>query len=165
MISRFKIEKHKKLFFVRTCFFTLPLYGCSISVDKTILDFGSSATTMQLNVTAHGPIQWSFFWEEEWLTVNPDKGSASALVIVGVDRTGLADGEYEATLEIESIPMIATPKVTIKMSVNRELCKAECQEEFDRCMIPCQDEEYPCDPVYRDNCVFGYQYCIIECEL
>ena len=147
------------------CFLMLLLNGCSLSVDKTVLDFGSSATTMQLNVTAHGPIQWSFFWEEGWLTVNPDKGSASALVTVGVDRTGLADGEYEATLEIESIPMIATPEVKIKMSVNRELCKAECQEEFDRCMIPCQDEEYPCDPVYRDNCVFGYQYCIIECEL
>jgi hypothetical protein len=147
MISRLKLEKLKKLFFVIACFFMLPQYGCSISVDKTILDFGSSATTMQLNVTAHGPIQWSFFWEEGWLTVNPDKGSASALITVGVDRTGLADGEYEATLKIESIPMIATPKIMIKMSVNRELCKAECQEEFDRCMIPCQDEEYPCDPV------------------
>ena len=95
MIPRLRIEKYNKLLFVIACFFMLPLYGCSISVDKTILDFGSSATTMQLNVTAHGPIQWSFFWEEEWLTVNPDKGSASALVIVGVDHTGLADGEYE----------------------------------------------------------------------
>ena len=165
MISRLKFEKLKKLFFVMACFFMLLLYGCSISADKTILDFGSSATAMQLTVNDHGQIQWSFSWDEDWLIVNPDKGSASALVTVGVDRTGLADGEYEATLEMESIPMIATPKITIKMSVNRELCKAECQEEFDRCMIPCQDEQYPCDPVYRDYCVFGYQYCIMECEL
>jgi len=165
MISRFKIKKYKKLFFVLTCFFTLPLYGCSISVDKTTLDFGTTATTLQLTINVHGPVQWSFSWDEDWLQVNPDKGSESALVTVGVDRTGLADGEYETTLKIESIPMVATHEVIIKMSVNRDLCKTECQDEFDLCMIPCQDVEYPCDPVYMDNCVFGYQYCIMGCNL
>jgi len=120
---------------------------------------------MQLAVTVHGSVQWSFSWDEDWFIVNPNKGSASELVTVVVDRTGLADGEYEATLKIDSTPMNRSLEVTIKMSVNRDLCKAECQDEFDHCMIHCQDEQYPCDPVYRDYCVFGYQYCIMECEL
>ena len=148
-----------------TCFCTLLVCGCSISVDKTTLDFGSLETTMQLAINVYGTAQWSFSWDEEWLNVNPDKGSASELVTVVVDRIGLDDGEYETTLKIESTPMIRTIEVTIKMTVNRDLCKAECQDEFDRCMLPCENDEYPCDPVYRDNCVFGYQYCIWGCEL
>ena len=161
------LKNYNKLFLVKICFFILPILGCSVSADKTTLDFGSTVDTLQFNITVAGPVKWSIYCAEDWVKVNPNEGSTTTMITVDVDRDGLDDGDYETFLEINAVPTNASFTVTINMSINRELelCKANCQTEFDRCMAVCEDETYPCDPVYRDNCVFGYQYCIWECEL
>ena len=76
----------------------VSLTACSVSVDFTTLDFGSTETSKTFTLTIQGTVEWSINCNESWVTINPDTDQGQGLdnINVTVDRTGLAIGDYEA---------------------------------------------------------------------
>jgi len=97
----------------------VSLTACSVSVDFKTLDFGSTETSKTFTLTIQVPVEWSINCNESWVTINPDKDQGQGIynINVTVDRTGLALGDYEATLNISTNPETPCPDVIVKMSV------------------------------------------------
>ena len=79
--------------------------NCSITVNRTTLDFGTTETTKTFTLTPFGFFDWSISCNKDWVTVNPDQGQSGQLnktINVNVDRTGLTAGNYTATLKISN---------------------------------------------------------------
>ena len=95
------------------------IVGCAVSVDITTLDFGSTGTSKTFTITVQGPVKWSISCNESWVTINPDKDQGKGVYNINatVDRTGLAIGNYEATLNISTTPSVPCPDMIVKMSV------------------------------------------------
>ena len=95
------------------------IVGCAVSVDITTLDFGSTETSKTFTITVQGPVKWSISCNESWVTINPaeDQGKGVYNINTTVDRTGLAIGDYETTLNISTTPSVPCPDIIIKMSV------------------------------------------------
>lgn len=113
------------------CLFLLLLISCSISVDYTTLDFGSTEVTKELTLTIKGNVKWSISCDEGWVTVNPESGPLTKTIApqsatitettqkvnVTVNKANLAPGNYEATLTISNNLNLPCPDVLIKMTV------------------------------------------------
>ena len=100
----------------------LFIIGCSISADKTTLDFGSTETSKTLTITVQGAMEWNISCNENWVTVNPDHGQTTGAMTtqsinVIVDRTVLDPGDYEASLMMSTNWNLPCSDVLIKMKV------------------------------------------------
>lgn len=95
-----------------------------LSVSTTLLDFNNYINTLQINITnpGIGTLNITEITDDPpWLTVTPTSGTAPLTVIAAVDRTGLADGNYTATITITSdAPQNPTATVTVQMTVGGE---------------------------------------------
>ena len=108
-----KVSKEIKFVFIAI----LLLSGCSISVDQTTLDFGSTETEKTFYLEVKGALKWSIEADKDWVVVEPSEGSKSTSVKVNVKRTGLVEGAYESKLSVQTNSKVSTPIVTVKMSV------------------------------------------------
>ena len=108
-----KISKEIKFVFIAI----LLLSGCSISVDQTTLDFGSTETEKTFYLEVKGALKWSIEADKDWVVVEPSEGSKSTSVKVNVKRTGLVEGAYESKLSVQTNSKVSTPIITVKMSV------------------------------------------------
>jgi uncharacterized membrane protein len=95
----------------------LLLNGCSISVDQTTLDFGSTETEKTFCLEVKGILKWSIEADKDWVVVEPSEGSKSTNIKVNVKRTGLVEGAYESKLSVQTNPKASNPIITVKMSV------------------------------------------------
>jgi len=82
-------------------------YHPQLSVAPPNLDFGRNGTeqTLEITNTGDGTLNWNIGATEGWLTCDPTSGSVTteaAQVVVTVDRTGLAEGDYNDTIPITS---------------------------------------------------------------
>ncbi len=78
-----------------------------LSIDRNILDFGLSATSMSFNVrnSGSGTLTWNISSNSSRVSVNPSSGTTtteSDQVNVSIDRDGLAAGSYNAKLTVTS---------------------------------------------------------------
>ncbi|MDC4227767.1 MAG: S8 family serine peptidase [Candidatus Manganitrophus sp.] len=76
-----------------------------LSVSTTSLDFSNYINTLQINITnaGIGTLNITEITDDApWLTVSPTSGTAPLTVNATVDRTGLADGNYNATITINT---------------------------------------------------------------
>ena len=90
----------RKIIKITIGLFVMCLTGCTISVDQTTLDFGSTETLKTFTLTVQGPVEWFIECSESWVTVSPSEGRTTETITVTVDRAGLDLGSYEAQLEI-----------------------------------------------------------------
>ncbi len=103
---------------IALCFLLLVSAGC-MKTDTKILDFGSDKTSQIFTLTLYGNMEWSVTSTEAWVTANPNKGQAGGkhTINVTVDRTGLDQGSYEATLTISNNTNTPKQNVQVKMTV------------------------------------------------
>ncbi|MBW1855337.1 MAG: BACON domain-containing protein [Deltaproteobacteria bacterium] len=106
----------KRIINIMICLILLSLSGC-IFINPTNLDFGTDETTKTFTLTVIGDVGWSINYSESWLMVEPDSGQGTTTINVTVNRTGLEDGSYEATLIISTNPNVPCPDVIVKMTV------------------------------------------------
>lgn len=87
------------------------MFTAMLSVDKTSIDFGTSNTTDEFNISNNGTdtLTWSISVTTDdggnWLSANPLQGIAtteSDPVTVSVNRQGLSQGEYYGWVKIAS---------------------------------------------------------------
>ncbi|WDT76892.1 MAG: S8 family serine peptidase [Candidatus Manganitrophus sp.] len=101
-----------------------PATAPILSVSTTSLDFNNYINTLQINITnpGIGTLNITEITDDApWLTVSPTSGTAPLTVNAAVDRTGLADGNYTATITITSdAPQNPTATVTVEMTVGGE---------------------------------------------
>lgn len=101
-----------------------PATAPILSVSTTSLDFNNYINTLQINITnpGIGTLNITEITDDApWLTVSPTSGTAPLTVIAAVDRTGLADGNYTATITITSdAPQNPTETVSVQMTVGGE---------------------------------------------
>ena len=101
-----------------------PATAPILSVSTTSLDFNNYINTLQINITnpGIGTLNITEITDDApWLTVTPTSGTAPLTVNAFVDRTGLADGNYTATITITSdAPQNPTATVTVEMTVGGE---------------------------------------------
>lgn len=92
-----------------------------LSVSPSSLDFSNYISTLQFNInnTGVGTLTITEITDDApWLTVTPTSGTAPLTVNATVDRTGLADGNYTATITITSdAPQNPAATVTVQMTV------------------------------------------------
>ncbi|WP_168060895.1 S8 family serine peptidase [Candidatus Manganitrophus noduliformans] len=99
-----------------------------LSVSITSLDFSNYINTLQINITNAGigtlnitEITTATSDGGSWLTVTPTSGTAPLTVNAAVDRTGLADGTYTATITVTSdAPQNPTATINVQMTVGGE---------------------------------------------
>lgn len=108
-----KITKEIKFVFMAL----LLLSGCSISVDQTTLDFGSTETEKTFYLEVNGALNWSIKADKDWVVIEPSAGSKSTSVKVNVKRIGLIEGAYESKLFVQTSSKVSTPIITVKMNV------------------------------------------------
>jgi len=78
-----------------------------LSVDKELLNFGTTSTTQTfiINNSGTGELTWSIAPSENWATVTPASGTTStgtSPVTVSINRTGLTYGNHSTPLTITS---------------------------------------------------------------
>jgi len=100
---------------ISTCWLFV-LAGCSITVEQTTLDFGSTSLSKSLTITIEGKLKWTIECDKDWVSFYPDHGKTSRVINVTVDRTGLDPGNYEALLTISNNWKIPPTEILIKMS-------------------------------------------------
>lgn len=108
---------NNKLIGQGACMFVRPNVSCDdcfdnpppppdpvLAVSPTSLDFGTSTTQLTLSIfnDGGGVLSWNIVESLTWLSVSQISGSGFAEVTVTVDRTGLAPGEYNAMITVES---------------------------------------------------------------
>ncbi|MCG3114987.1 MAG: S8 family serine peptidase [Candidatus Manganitrophus sp. SA1] len=102
-----------------------PATAPILSVSTASLDFNNYINTLQINITnpGIGTLNITEITDDApWLTVTPTSGTAPLTVIASVDRTGLADGDYTATITITSdAPQNPTATVSVQMTVGGEI--------------------------------------------
>ena len=92
----------------------------ALSVEPVQLEFGSSSTSMALDITnaGKGTLAWYITEDLDWLSCNPSSGTVITgkdPVTVSVSRTGLEHGSYSGTFVISSNGGSQT--VTVRMNV------------------------------------------------
>ena len=93
--------------------------AAGLQVSQETLDFGNDNTTLTLDLknTGAATLTWQISEDIPWLQCVPTSGSISpngtASVIVNVDRTGLARGNYSQTMAISSNAGSAVIKVNL----------------------------------------------------
>ncbi len=106
----------KRIINILICLILISITGC-IFINPTTLDFVSDETTKTFTLTVIGDVGWTINYSESWLTVEPASGQGTDTITVTVDRTGLEDDSYEATLTISTNPNVPCPEVIVKMTV------------------------------------------------
>jgi len=77
-----------------------------LSVSVGTLDFGGSQTEMTFNISNSGTgvLNWTLTDDADWLSITPASGANTAgetdQVTATVDRTGLAENSYDATITV-----------------------------------------------------------------
>lgn len=92
----------------------------SLSVSTTSMDFGAFLDQLQFNVSngGEGVLTISSITDNQpWLSVAPVNGAAPLTVTATVDRTGLADGQYSATISIVSNATAGDPTAAVTVSM------------------------------------------------
>lgn len=96
-----------------------------LSVSIPSLDFSNYINTLQIGIANAGVGTLTITEitdDAPWLTVTPTSGTAPLTVNAAVDRTGLADGTYAATVTITSdAPQNPTATVSVQMTVGGEI--------------------------------------------
>lgn len=92
-----------------------------LELSAMTLDFGTSATTLILDIrnTGSAELSWQVSEDIEWLNCVPTSGSTSAntstSIIVNVNREGLTRGTYQQTIAVSSNGGSAVVKVTMSV--------------------------------------------------
>ena len=78
-----------------------------LNVSPTSLDFGTTTTTLNFNITntGGGNLTWAITENTAWLTVTPTNGTTTTetdQITASVNRTGLAAGTYSAQISVTS---------------------------------------------------------------
>jgi len=75
-----------------------------IAVTPGALVFGGVATerTFEISNIGSGVLAWNVTEDQTWLSVSPASGIGTGTVTVTVDRTGLAEGTYNGSVEVTS---------------------------------------------------------------
>lgn len=93
-----------------------------LTVSPGSLDFGSSATTLTLNIINSGQstLKWQISEDAQWLSCLPTSGNTTVTeqssVVVSVDRAELSRGNYSQTIAITSNGGSAVVKVTMSVA-------------------------------------------------
>jgi hypothetical protein len=78
--------------------------GPVLSVQPTVLDFGTSDNPMNFRVsnTGEGELDWEVIVYQNWITCTPVAGYTTdiATVTVTIDKTGLKPWTYNGTVEV-----------------------------------------------------------------
>ncbi|MBC8185657.1 T9SS type A sorting domain-containing protein, partial [candidate division KSB1 bacterium] len=93
-----------------------------LSVSTNELDFGSSETSKNFNVTnvGNGTLTWNISANKSWISVNPKSGSSTTQptqIAVGVDRSSLSAGTFTGTITVTS----TGGTKTISVSASKEV--------------------------------------------
>lgn len=93
----------------------------TLQVNPAALDFGTSSTLIELSVenAGTGTVNWQLTENIPWLSTSIASGATSAVattVVVTVDRTGLAPGQYTENIEFTSDGGDLTVPVTMVVS-------------------------------------------------
>jgi serine protease len=95
--------------------------GPILTLSTSSLDFSNYINTLPIGITnaGIGTLTITEITDDaDWLTVTPASGTAPVTVNAAVNRSGLANGEYSATITVKSdAPAGGTASVTIRMSV------------------------------------------------
>ncbi len=94
--------------------------GPILSLSTTSLNFDYLVGRLSLNITnsGSGVLNITNITDNaDWLTATPTSGAAPLSVSVVVDRTGLADGEYTASIVISSDADVKSATVNVSMRV------------------------------------------------
>ena len=113
----------------------LPLRSSApkLELSTQTLDFGSSATTLTLDIrnTGAAELTWQVSENIQWLSCVPISGSTGAgktsSIVINVDRSGHSHGSYSQTIAITSNGGSKT--VTVTMSVQEETVSVEVNPE------------------------------------
>ncbi|NQU68886.1 MAG: carboxypeptidase regulatory-like domain-containing protein [Candidatus Marinimicrobia bacterium] len=83
--------------------FTIPDEP-TLSVAPSILEFGSSESTMSFTVAnaGSGELNWSVSDNQEWITTSPSSGVGYGTVNVSISREGLEIGDYSGSVTVSS---------------------------------------------------------------
>lgn len=80
-----------------------------LNVDRNNLEFGADqignvtpAQDIRISNSGGGPLDWSIKSDDDWLIIDPQSGSGSATVSIGVNPTGLNEGNHRGTVTISS---------------------------------------------------------------
>lgn len=100
----------------------------ALCVNKTSIDFGSSATQDGFAITncgTGGTLSWSVTDDRPWITVTPPSGnttSGSSGVTVIVSRVGLNTGTYTGTVTVSSNGGTANISISLQVPATAALC-------------------------------------------
>lgn len=99
-----------------------PPTGPVLSVDKTTMNFGTDTVTDTFTITnvGDGILTWHVGDDEQWMTIDPNDGTATAddtdIIEVTMRRGGLDPGIYTGIINITSDGGNAT--ITVEMQVS-----------------------------------------------
>lgn len=102
------------------CLFFALLISCSISINKLILDFGSTEISKTFELSVIGPVGWFIEATADWVRANPNNGNTTQTVFVTVDRTEMEPGNYEAFLVIENNRNLPAQEIKVTMVVDAD---------------------------------------------
>lgn len=103
----------------------IPILG--FSPASLTFEVGVSQKSLQITNEGNGTLSWAVAPSAPWLSANPISGSNDGTVIVDVDRSGLADGNHAAQLDITSnggndnVPVIMKISTVPVLTVDRTL--------------------------------------------
>jgi Tol biopolymer transport system component len=115
-----KIMKANKIIIWVICIIALGLtgIGCDksnpigpkpnepiLDVSPTSLDFGTSTTNMELNITnkGQGTLEWRVSSDKTWIFADQDSGIGDITLTISIDRTKFTtSGDYKGNLTINS---------------------------------------------------------------
>lgn len=96
----------------------MNIKGINVTVSPEELDFGSISSSISLTLTNRGSgnITYSISKSNDWVHVNKTTGgfSDSESIIVSVDRTSMAEGDYYSNLSVT----IGEDEILIPISMN-----------------------------------------------
>ncbi len=94
--------------------------GSILTVSTASFDFSNFINTLQIDITNSGigTLQATAITDDaDWLTVTPSSGTAPLTVNAAVDRSGLTDGVYTATITIATDAGQGSPTATIQVEM------------------------------------------------
>ena len=92
-----------------------------IETSVTSLDFGDDLTSLPVSITnsGQGTLEWSISEDVNWITINPLSGSTTteiSNIVISIDRSGLAQGNYNQSISILSNGGNITISITMVVS-------------------------------------------------
>lgn len=119
----------------------VSVQGITVEVTPEQLDFGPTATSMNLTLTntGSGTITYSAKSSNDWIHLSPKSGNftTSDQIVVSVDRTGLSEGDHSGSVVLTisgedksigvrmNVPSKAKPTVTTGDAANVSYSSAE----------------------------------------